>query len=397
MPSATKPTGTVQVLAFLAAAACCLALAYHYFLSTDTAGAGPATGTGRPSPSGPAPDRGVPVSVIRARPGAYPARVEVFGQARALWQTTVRSQVSGRVDRVSPAFRKGHILDKGTLLVRINDSRYRASLARADQNLAAAGLDLLKEEQEAGQARKDWTASGIQGDPGSPLVLRAPQMELARKSLEAARANRASAAADLDDCRITVPYRSIVVERLVSLGDTVSAGDRIAVITGVDKMEVSLSLDGTQLELLGSNLSGVQVTLRDDASGADYHGSRLRDSRIIDPETRLHRVFCTVDRPLALTPPLLAGTFLTAVITGPPRENLLRLPVSALTRQGLVWTVDRENTLRAFPASALFYDTDHVYVRAPEALDYPVRVTAAPNAAFVTGMKVRPAEAGKGD
>lgn len=380
-----------KTLVFLAMVTGCSAIALHYFLPVDTAGsAPPPAGSGRPAPPAPKAPRGVPVTVMAANPAAYPARITVYGQARALWETTVKSQVNGRVDRISPEFRKGRIISRGNLLVHINDSQYRARLARADEDLSSAGVELLREEQEARQARVNWEASGLPGQPGSPLVLRAPQIELAQKAVATARAKREAAAVDLSDCRIVAPFRGIVTDRLVSPGDTVSAGASIAVMAGTDTMEISLGLDAVQLRLLGRDLSAARVILRDEAGGVEYEAGRLRDSRIIDPETRLRKVFCTVDHPLSLDPPLLSGTFLTLRIIGRPKANLLRIPVSALTRQGRVWTVTPEGTLLPFSATALFYDGGFAFVAAPGDREYPLSVAVSPNSAFVTGMKVQP-------
>ncbi|MCG8617612.1 MAG: efflux RND transporter periplasmic adaptor subunit [Desulfobacterales bacterium] len=381
----------LKTLVFLTMVLGCSAIASHYFLSDEPAGSGaPPAGPGLPTPKAKTEVRGVPISVVAASPAAYPAKVTVYGQAQALWQTTIKSQVNGRVDWISPAFRKGRLIQQGGALVRINDSQYRANLAQADQAVSSTGLDLLREEQEARQARINWKASGLSGQPGSPLVLRGPQIELAKKSVATARANREAASLDLSYCRIFAPFDGVVTDRLVSPGDTVSTGDPIAVIAGTDTMEVSLSLDPTQLNLLGRSLTETRVFLRDEAAGVAYAAGNLRDSRTIDPETRLRKIFCSVDNPLSLDPPLLPGTFLTVDISGKPKPNLLRLPVSALTRQGRVWTVTPENTLAAFSASALFYEGDHVFVEAPADRSFPLNIAVAPNAAFVTGMKVRP-------
>ena len=388
----------------------CSALAYYYFVYIPPSGPGTPTASGAPAYAAPAapvtesgipiptrgipiPTRGIPVTIIRTKPAAYPARVNLFGQARPLWQATIRSQVNGRVDKILDALRKGNIVEKNTPLVIINDSRYQAGLARADQVLASARLGLLKEEQEASQARINWEASGLDGRPGSPLVLRAPQMALARQAVISAQADRASAAVDLSYCRIAAPFKGIITERLVSPGDTVTAGDRIAVIAGIDRMEISLSLDAAQVELLGRDLTRSGVRLINETAGVTYNTGRLRDGMTIDPATRLRNLFCIVRRPLDLNPPLLPGTFLRVELFGPQREGLLKLPESALTRQGLVWTVNRENRLSSFKAIPLFYKDGHVFITAPEngaPEGGEFSIAVSPNAAFVTGAKTQP-------
>ncbi len=369
----------------------CSALAYYYFVYIPPSGPGVLAASGAPahaSPTEPILERGIPVTIIRTEPAAYPARVSVFGQAQPLWQATIRSQVNGRVDRILDTLRKGRIVEENTPLVIINDSHYQAKLARADQVLAAAKLDLLKEEQEAAQASINWKASGLKGQPGSPLVLRGPQMASAKKALVSARADRTSAAVDLSYCRITAPFKGIIMERLVSPGDTVATGDKIAVIAGVARMEIALSLDMAQVGLLGRDLTRAGVKLIDETAGVEYDIGRLRDSMTIDPATRMRKLFCLVERPLDLDPPLLSGTFLKVELSGPPRPSLLKLPESALTRQGLIWTINKDSQLRSFKATPLFYNDDHVFIPAPDTEN--ISVAVSPNAAFVTGAKAIP-------
>lgn len=370
------------VLIFILTILGCSALVFYYFFLEN-----PALLPEEPVSQ---PARGVPVSSIWVSPQAYPARVEVYGQALPLWKTTIRSQVSGRIDQISQKLRKGRIVESSTLLVTINNTQYQAKLARAKEVMAKTTLDLLKELQERDQAKLNWETSGLEGQPGSPLVLREPQMNAAQKALDTARADRKSAALDLGDCRIIAPFKGVIVDRLVSPGDTVSAGDKIAVIIGTDHMEIALVLNDTQLKLLGPNLQDAKVQIIDESTKAVYDTGQLKDSHTIDPATRLHKVYCLVDHPMALKPRLLSGSFLTVRITGRLISGLLKIPESALTRQGLVWTVDKNNNLKTFKASPLFYEKGQVFIHSPQGIKSPLKIAVSPNNAFVTGMKTQP-------
>ncbi len=374
-------------LIFLLTILGCSALVFYYFFLENPS-----------PPETPAPQtvRGIPVSSILVTPKTYPARVTVFGQALPLWKTTIRSQVSGKIDQISPKLRKGKIVESNTLLVTINDTLYQAKLARAKEVMARAALDLLKELQERDQAKLNWEASGLKGQPGSPLVLRDPQMNAAQKALDTARADRKSAVEDLGYCRIIAPFKGVIVDRLVSPGDTVSAGDKIAVITGTDHMEIALGLDDTQLKLLGPNLENARVQIINESTQAIYDTGQLRDSHTIDPATRLHKVYCLVDQPMALTPSLLSGTFLSISITTRLISGLLKIPESALTRQGFVWTIDKNNNLKAFKVSPLFYEGGQVFIHSPQGILSPLKIALSPNNAFVTGMSVQPQTQSKG-
>ena len=98
-----------------------------------------------------------------------------------------------------------------------------------------------------------------------------------------------------------------------------------------------------------------------------------------------------VQRPLDHSPQLLPGTFVRAEITGRQIPDLLRIPESAFTQQGLVWFVDTKNQLRKYHLEPLFYGNGVVFIPVPEILENsPLLVAVSPNSSFVNGLIVQP-------
>ena len=130
----------------------------------------------------------MPVSVETFTPGPHAARVRALGEAVPIWNTTLRSLVDGRIVFLSASLQPGVTVEKGEVLVRLEQSGHRMLVAEARSRLAAAKIVLLAEEREAREAEKNWHRSGLTGEPASPLVLRGPQLEAARAEIEAAEA-----------------------------------------------------------------------------------------------------------------------------------------------------------------------------------------------------------------
>jgi multidrug resistance efflux pump len=64
---------------------------------------------------------------------------------------------------MSDKLRVGNIIKQGELLAQIEKSEFKIQAAEAKNRVAAAKIDLLKEELEAGQAHRNWKQSKIRG------------------------------------------------------------------------------------------------------------------------------------------------------------------------------------------------------------------------------------------
>jgi RND family efflux transporter MFP subunit len=351
----------------------------------------------RPAPPKETTEKHPNVSVVTARTGPCQASVTAYAAATPHFELTLASQVSGQVQSLAEDFEPGKRLKKGEILARLEDSDYRAEVAAAEQDLSDARLNLLEEERKALRARAEWEASGVGGKPESELVLHKPQVAAAEAAVANARSALASARKDLAETRITAPFDALVVERRVAPGSYLQAGSEIAVLYSTDRMEISVSLsaaDWDKLPDMAALKSGKwPVTLKNVSSNQSWSGRILRSKRHLDTDTRQRDLVLALDRPLDANPPLLAGTFLKAVIPGRSMENLWKLPGSALSQEGEIWYVKADNTLAAFPAAVRFSDEEAMYVSVPEALSKSEQqVLVHPLTSYMRGMRVQPIE-----
>lgn len=341
------------------------------------------------------PPAGLPVSVQRVTPEAHAAVISALGEVVPLWQTTIRAQVGGRIAYVSERLQEGNIVRRGERLAGVEPSDFLMQVAEAESRLAAARVALLKEEREAWEAKKNWQQSGLEGEPDSELVLRQPQLAAARAELAAARAALARAETLLGYTDIRAPFDGVIMRRAINRGETLFAGGEVVTLYGMETVEVGVHLDAAQWALLPEPLAAAGVRLRDPERPSGWPAEVARVSRHLSRDSRLRTVFLQVTQPLRQTPPLLPGAFVRADITGRSIPGLLCLPESALTRQGFVWFVDKDNRLRPWRLEPVFYGEGRVYVQAPDKLPPPLRVAVAPNASFTSGLAVQPLAAEK--
>ncbi|WP_040478233.1 efflux RND transporter periplasmic adaptor subunit [Halomonas smyrnensis] len=337
------------------------------------------------------------VSVVEVAAGRYQPRVEGYGEASPHHELELTAQVSGRVERLSDRFASGRVVPAGETLATLDDQAYQEAVAEAEATLATHRVSLLEEQREGEQARRDWQRSGLNGEPDSPLVLRAPQLAAARADVKQAERALASAREDLADTRIEAPFDALVVSRDVAPGSYLQAGGSVATLYSTDRVEIAVALSASEWARLEDPESGEvaseAVTLSAVDTGQQWQGRVLRSERHLD-EDRQRSLIVAVDAPLAQTPALMPGTFLEVSLEGRRVDGLWRLPPSALSQAGEIWYLTEDDHLASVAVAPLFSDRDYLYVRPPaELAEGTHRVVSHPLNSYLPGMAVTPVEA----
>lgn len=330
-----------------------------------------------------------PVSVIKSAPATYAAQIRVQAIAHPRNDLTVRAMISAPVAEISGALLPGELVTKGHLIIRLETHTLEAQLADAHNRLATARLSLATEEAEAERARDEWARSGEVGDP-PPLRTRAPQLEAAHAELRAATAQIEDVEQAMRYANIIAPFDAIVVERSVSPGEMVSAGEPLARLQQSSVLDLAVQLSERERALLGSDLSTNKAGLIDRASGARYDAEIRVLGGVVDPATRLETIYLVHERDAERSAGLSAGSVVDVVFQGRPVDGLYRVPESAFTRDGFVWAVDRENRLRRVAAELVFAREGDAHLRLADQDSQTLRIAVSPVSSFVHGVRVDP-------
>ena len=183
----------------------------------------PSPGLRPPSPH----DVGRGVIAAEGRVVAYPGA-----------EVAVGCDVAGTIERLhveeKQSVRKGDVI----AVIQAHDTRAALGVARARVSEADADIRLFALEAE--RAKNLW-----QVEVGSKQAA-----EKADRDLDAARARRASAAAEVrrleamvEKTIITAPIDGIVVDRIVNAGETIAAGDSLVRIADLSKTRVEAEID----------------------------------------------------------------------------------------------------------------------------------------------------------
>jgi RND family efflux transporter MFP subunit len=302
--------------------------------------------------------------------------VEAQGTVQPRTQTTLVTEVSGKVTEVSDAFVAGGFFQAGEVLVEIDPSDYETALKQAEAELAAARARLSDERSRSEQARRDWEQlHGSDGREPSDLVLRIPQLEQARASVQAAEAAVARAERNLERTRISLPYDGMVRSRSVDIGQYVGAGTTLGRTFAVDVAEVRLPLPDRDLAFVNLPRPGQEnqptppVRFYADVGGerGSWTGEIVRTEGVVEETTRLTYAVARIEDPYGLlgadrNVPLPMGTYVQAEIHGRSAAGLMELPREALRDGDRLFIADEDNRLEIRNVDVVRSTAQRVYL-----------------------------------
>ena len=329
--------------------------------------------------------------------------VQAQGTVTPLRQTSLLSEVQGRIVEVAQGFNVGGFVSEGDILLRIDPRDYQTSLLRAQAALESTHSTLAQERGRAEVAQREWKKlpKGSQrSQEAKDLYLRKPQLEQAEAQMRAAQADLETARDNLERTIIRAPYDALIRTKHGELGQFVGMGAPLADIFSVDYAEVRLPLPQSKLAYL--ELPGIEgyengslIDLYTDVSGDVKHWSaRLhRTEGVFDERSRVLYTVARIEDPYGLKhpgqEPLRIGTFVNANIEGREIKDIVALPRYVLRAGNYVWVVDETMHLRNRHVTTLRTGGDRIYITAGLDEGDLVSLTALDNSFAGTPVTIR--------
>lgn len=286
-------------------------------------------------------------------PTDYPVRIESQGNIRPVEETTVTPLVAGTVLRISPHFEDGAFFDKGDILLELDPADLQTTVFASESRLARAEAALIQEQARAKQARLNWQDIGYEEAP-SPLVLRVPQLREAEANVNSATAEVEQSRRNLARAKVRAPFDGRVKQRLVGLGQAVSATTPLGELFGTAAAEIRLPLSPSQFPFIDLPESGndapVDVILTDaladpsQPASHQWHARIVRTEGTLDPSSRELFAIATIGDPFSLksaSPRLRIGQPMRALITGVTLEDVFVIPRTAMRGLNRIFLIDK--------------------------------------------------------
>ena len=349
------------------------------------------------------------VRVIELAPVDVIPKTVGFGTARPVkvWQAI--AEVSGKAIYVNPLLKKGQRIKKDTLLVEIDPTEYKLSVANAETRLRSikaqvkqlrdketsnqallelelSALELKKKELERQKKllTTDITTRSVYEQAEATYIAQQykvqslkntlnsleSEYELLEAEAEQARINKQSAQLQLKYTKIHAPFDSVISSVNVEQSQFVQKGQTVAEADSVDAVEIEAQISGglnvfrPQLgtdireKLIEANsrvgeVFGLSAVVRTTTGRIDfeYPARVMRFNVEIDRQTRTPGVIVQVDDPFSMQAdhpkrPLIKGMYCEVELRGQPFKNSLIIPRTALHKGDTVYLVDENNQLR---------------------------------------------------
>lgn len=247
------------------------------------------------------------VSTTVAGEDVWPRTLFAVGTVESVQGVQVAAQLDGPVTEI--AFKSGTTVKQGDVLARQDTSTDVATLRSAQARAQLALLQLRRNE--------DLRASN----------------SISQADLDAAKAESASAQADVEALQATInkktiraPFSGKLGIRAVNLGDYLRAGDPIVPLESLDPIFVNFSLPQQELaEVAVGQTVRVQV---DTFPGEEFEGKLSAINSRVDTQTRALQIQAELPNPDGR---LLPGMFVRAHVELPNPDHYVTLPITAVT------------------------------------------------------------------
>ncbi len=334
------------------------------------------------------------------------ARVVVEGMGEVIPQKSVemRAQVGGEVVEVGPHFSEGRMLEKGELMLRLDDRDYQIALQQAEAALQQAQSALAIEDGSQTIAKREWEliqeAAEVAGANAS-LALREPQLQTAKATVATANADLDDAKLDLQRTRIVAPFNAIVLAKTADQGSYISQQTAVATLAGLDTYWVQVAVPESQLRWLtvpapGEARGSVARVYPDSTTDLYREGYVVAMLGDLDPDGRMARLLVAVEDPLAIDPDnrgkpaLLLGDYVRVEIDGTELKDIFQLPRESFHEGSRVWMVGEDETLEIRPVKPVWMGDESVIV--DEGLEENERMVLSNLAMPAPGLKLIVAE-----
>ena len=311
------------------------------------------------------------VETLDAIPQTYKVVINSQGTVTPQKEITLSSEISGKIDFVSPKMQNGSSFKAGDTLIILDQRDFELALIAAQSSMYQAQVIYERELAESEIAKKEW--SSIREGNASSLALRKPQLDQAKATLAAAEANYKRALLNVERTFIVAPFNGRVRSEFVDVGMVVAPGIPLAQIYALDMAQISLPIAETDIKFLAIPLDGSiiptpkqpSVILTSNFAGMNqkWSGKILRSAAEIDPRTRMLSVIGQIPTSQPSGPgfPIKVGMFVNASIQGRVFNDIYVVPREKV-RDNVVWVLNKEGLLSKREVTVLRYEKDKALV-----------------------------------
>ncbi len=299
-------------------------------------------------------------------------RIQSQGTVKPKLETSLSSEVNGRIVEVAANFIEGGFFNAGDLLIQVEQADYQTNVKAAEASLTNAQAALEEEKARGRVAEEEWRS--FTDGKAPELGLRRPQLAGALANVRSAEAELERAKRDLARTEIRAPYAGMVKSRSVNLGQFISRGASVGMIYGTDVAEVRLPItdnDAGFIKLPDFNNTATKpdVVLTAVVGGElmQWSAKLVRTEGVLDERSRVIYAVAQVEDPYQrnqnTAAPLRFGRFVQAQVMGNSTTDVVVVSRHLLLAQQQILVVDKDSQLQFRPVELERTDERFAYVK----------------------------------
>jgi multidrug efflux pump subunit AcrA (membrane-fusion protein) len=315
-----------------------------------------------------------------------PLIIEGSGQVRAKDRIEIYSEVNGVLQKQKKEFRAGVSFKKGELMIKIDDSEFRANLyaKRSDfENLITSLLPDIKLEfpDEFDKWYQYLTSLDVDKNlkPLPEIKSQKEKFFITGKKVYSSFYSIRNLETRLEKYNIRAPFDGVVTESNVNTGTLIRAGQKIGTFSNNGLFELELSIKATDAGLINR---GDRATIISSENGQEWEGKVVRINPAIDINTQTIQVFIE-----SSGRGLREGMFVKAVIAGGTINDVFEISRNILVENRWVFIINSDSTLAKTEINPVRFLNKSVIVK-----DLPngTRIVSRNIPGIFPGMKVIP-------
>lgn len=325
-----------------------------------------------------------PVSVLEVTPSQHQSTLTVLGITAARWPVQLKASSSAQLKWLDESIEPGNLVNKGDVLARLDTSAVDANLAQALSSLKQAELELKQAKHEQTVALKM-----LNPKTSSSFARREPQLLAAKANLKQAKQAYLSAQKLLEESVITAPFDAVIMKRHISPREWIEAGQVTFELAASDSIDIKLPISEMHWQQVQAALTEPSITVVS-RSGNQWPAKVRYVSPQVDSVTRQRQVVLSVEAPYQSKPRLFPNQQVQAVVNLGLKDNVVSVPLSAMTRDGYVWTLDSNDRLRKESVSLIGQGNQVLDIRFNQQSEQVRRVVQYPLSSMLIGKQVEP-------
>jgi RND family efflux transporter MFP subunit len=277
----------------------------------------------------------------------------------------ISPRVSGNIQSINALASPGALFRKGQWLAKIEtiDFELALKLQQAELEQAKANLSLELANQTLAQEELLLLNNDNLGIDQS-LVLREPQLTVAKAKVSVARVNLEKAALDLARTTVIMPFDGKIINKSIGHGSKVSTNTALFSVVNTDVYWLEVKIPHKFLAILDkkqfADVSQTRLWGEDKSRKANFI-SILPE---LDNKDRQVKVLLAIDAPQKTSlrqPQVFINDFLNVQLKGKPIVNAWTIKHSWLQSDNTIWVVDDNNSLQKRAVTVLFKGRDVIY------------------------------------